>query len=365
VVWPSDSHGSVYGKRYDNLANELTPPVGLQRTGVGNEFLVPSQIANTQHWPKVDMNDNGDFIVAWYDSPAHLFQRFDNQGKPVGGENVAIDGSALTAQQKDVGMDNNGNYVMVWSFYGAVDRDIFGRHYASFAFNTPVGTNVVLDVGRGVELTFDNVTSGGSTVVEFSDGGPTLPAEYLVGTTPPTYFNITTTAGFTGDVTICVDYDPADLQGAERDLRILHYAEVPTPQWELLDITQWPYNGEMCVRTTSLSPFVLATPVTPVAIEDPPRPVYFLDNSYPNPFNPTTTIRYGIEERAHVTLRIYDAAGRLVRTLVDEVQPPAPGGIAVPWDGMNNSGNSVASGVYFYRLVADQFVQTKKMVLLK
>jgi len=89
-----------------------------------------------------------------------------------------------------------------------------------------------------------------------------------------------------------------------------------------------------------------------------------LDPAYPNPFNPTTTIRYTIKERAHVSLKVYNAAGQLVRTLVDEVQSP-DGVQPMTWDGANNAGQTVSSGVYFYRMVTKNFAQTKKMVLLK
>jgi hypothetical protein len=89
-----------------------------------------------------------------------------------------------------------------------------------------------------------------------------------------------------------------------------------------------------------------------------------LEPNYPNPFNPVTTIRYSIRERAHVSLKVYNAAGQLVATLVDEVQ--SPGEIKpVTWDGMNNSGHSVSSGVYFYKLATKSFSETRKMVLLK
>ncbi len=90
-----------------------------------------------------------------------------------------------------------------------------------------------------------------------------------------------------------------------------------------------------------------------------------LDNNYPNPFNPTTTIKYSIAERGHVTLKIYDAAGRRVRTLVDEVQPPRHEGYHARWDGTNDNGQTVSSGVYFYKLSSARFSKTKKMVFVK
>ena len=96
-------------------------------------------------------------------------------------------------------------------------------------------------------------------------------------------------------------------------------------------------------------------------------PVAFnkLDDNYPNPFNPTTTIKYSIAENGRVTLKIYNAAGQLVRTLIDEEQAPQAGGFSKVWNGMNEQSQPVASGVYFYQLTAKDFSQTKKMVLLK
>ncbi len=89
-----------------------------------------------------------------------------------------------------------------------------------------------------------------------------------------------------------------------------------------------------------------------------------LTQNYPNPFNPTTTISYSLANRAHVQLKVYNVSGQLVRTLVDQVQTPAQ--VApITWDGTNNAGTQVSSGVYFYRLVAGDFVRTRKMVLLK
>ncbi|MEE9271360.1 MAG: T9SS type A sorting domain-containing protein, partial [Candidatus Krumholzibacteria bacterium] len=90
-----------------------------------------------------------------------------------------------------------------------------------------------------------------------------------------------------------------------------------------------------------------------------------LEANYPNPFNPVTRIRYSIRERGHVSLRIYNAAGQLVRTLVNEVQTPRPDGFEATWEGRNNAGQTVSSGVYFYKMATKDFTQTKKMVLLK
>ena len=90
-----------------------------------------------------------------------------------------------------------------------------------------------------------------------------------------------------------------------------------------------------------------------------------LTQNTPNPFNPTTTISYKVPNGAsyHVNIKVYDLRGRLVCILVDNVCEA--GSYSVFWDGMNSSGQMVPSGIYLYRMRAENFVQTRKMVLLK
>ena len=93
-----------------------------------------------------------------------------------------------------------------------------------------------------------------------------------------------------------------------------------------------------------------------------PSVCQLLDN-YPNPFNMETIISYVLSGEAEVQLRIYNVLGERVRTLVDERQAPGPK--KVSWDGKDDEGNDVTSGVYFYKLKADASVHSKKMLLLK
>jgi hypothetical protein len=103
----------------------------------------------------------------------------------------------------------------------------------------------------------------------------------------------------------------------------------------------------------------------PVGGNTPVSYTYNLRQNYPNPFNPSTRIQYSIKEQAHVTLKIYNVAGQLVKTLVNKEQSPRADGYTVQWSGRSDAGTPVSSGVYFYKLVAKNFTQTKKMVLLK
>jgi hypothetical protein len=107
--------------------------------------------------------------------------------------------------------------------------------------------------------------------------------------------------------------------------------------------------------------------VVPTAVEEkePPVRTAGLDQNIPNPFNPTTTIAFYVPEGAPLkaTLVVYDVTGARVRTLADGVVPP--GRHEVRWNGTNDNGNRVGTGVYFYRLEMPGFSDTKKMVLLK
>ncbi|MDD3967021.1 MAG: T9SS type A sorting domain-containing protein, partial [Candidatus Marinimicrobia bacterium] len=90
---------------------------------------------------------------------------------------------------------------------------------------------------------------------------------------------------------------------------------------------------------------------------------FTLEANYPNPFNPMTSIRYAIPEAARVRLSVYDLSGRRVRTLVNAIENP--GFRQVVWDGRNDAGDALSSGVYLYRLEAGNIVQTRKMLFLK
>jgi len=101
--------------------------------------------------------------------------------------------------------------------------------------------------------------------------------------------------------------------------------------------------------------------VDPISSNIPDR--FQLHQNYPNPFNPSTTIRYDVVNKSHVTLMIYDMSGRLVRTLLNQVL--ATGERLIVWDGRDNNGSPVSSGIYIYELTAGNLKQSKKMALVK
>ena len=102
---------------------------------------------------------------------------------------------------------------------------------------------------------------------------------------------------------------------------------------------------------------------TPLEKTSPLPESFALDQNYPNPFNPTTTIRYTLSEASDVELVIINVLGARVRTLVSSSQ--AAGEYSVVWDGRDQSGSQVSSGIYLYKMVAGGSSQTRKMVMMK
>jgi len=90
---------------------------------------------------------------------------------------------------------------------------------------------------------------------------------------------------------------------------------------------------------------------------------FSLEQNYPNPFNPETKIIYQIPKISRVTIKIFNILGQEVRTLVDKEQ--TMGEYKVIWDGKNNSGNPVGSGIYIYQLRTKDFISSKRMILLR
>jgi hypothetical protein len=130
------------------------------------------------------------------------------------------------------------------------------------------------------------------------------------------------------------------------------FTELPTKYDEI--------NNTLSVSVNSFSEFILGSdePLTNIVKQDQTSNKYTLYQNYPNPFNPKTTINYSIPKTNFVTLKIYDVLGREIATLVNEER--LPGNYNVKFDGSN-----IPSGVYFYRLQAGNFSQTKKLILMK
>ena len=132
----------------------------------------------------------------------------------------------------------------------------------------------------------------------------------------------------------------------------------------------WQWSGGYYYKVSAIdihgneSLWAVLSPDAVTGTETPKAPAAsYLAQNYPNPFNPTTRIAFGLSAPGHVSLRIYDVAGRLVRALANDDR--RAGRYDVSWDGRDSNGRAVASGIYFYRLNAGAFESTKKMILVR
>jgi len=128
------------------------------------------------------------------------------------------------------------------------------------------------------------------------------------------------------------------------------------------------YSGTLTINSDDPNALVNTIPIygtgQPVANEDLViNAVTTLKGCYPNPFNPETTIRFSVKDKTPVEIDIYNILGQKVRTLINK--PLEAGEHTVVWNGTDNRGRSVASGIYFYRMKAGNYTETKKMILKK
>ncbi|MFH1689826.1 MAG: FlgD immunoglobulin-like domain containing protein, partial [Candidatus Eisenbacteria bacterium] len=207
-----------------------------------------------------------------------------------------------------------------------------------FQYNTMTGTVTTATIGIespsgavGLPVAYDEAYVENGLAVEITPGCPWLTAAPWYGVSAP---------GMSEPVTVCVN--AADLELGEHECNLLVRSDDPD-------------------SVTVIVPILVY--VVDTGVEgDPVR--YELFGNFPNPFNPVTEIRYVLPTGATVELEIYSLSGRLVRTLLAG-ESQDPGRYAVIWDGRERDGNLAASGVYFYRLVADGEALTRKMILLK
>jgi hypothetical protein len=133
------------------------------------------------------------------------------------------------------------------------------------------------------------------------------------------------------------------------------------PNVDLTDVFQFKVEGNGTIYWDNFYFYSI-----PVGIDNRSETLpqgFALEQNFPNPFNPSTTIRYDLPEDALVDIIIYDLMGRIVSNLVSSQQ--TAGYKSTQWNATNNTGQPVSAGLYLYTIQAGDYTQTKKMVLLK
>ncbi len=142
---------------------------------------------------------------------------------------------------------------------------------------------------------------------------------------------------------------------------------LPRPGQPRIHLNLWQVNGPPATdQEVVLDAFTFVPEAQPTAVPSgpgPPGPGSYLRAATPNPFRSGTVVAYTVDREGPAEVAVYDVAGRLVRTLVDG--PVAAGGHTVSWDGRDEAGNPVASGLYLYRLRTGNVVESRRVVRLR
>jgi hypothetical protein len=311
VVWQDKREGNydIYAQRFDSSGNFLD-----------SNFKINDDTGTSlQNFPKVTSDSLGTFVVVWQDKRNGdedvYAQIYDGEGEKIG-ENFRVNDDSGDAYQgrPSIAMDQMGNFVVAWVDKRNQDKDIYAQRY-DFNFE-PVSGNFRVN----------------------SDTGSAEQAEPSVGTQGERIY-----------------FTWVDKRNGDSDI----FAKVVDWNW---------------------------TEVREIEVDNRLSSSVLLQN-YPNPFNSTTTIRFTVHGKRRTadgsipnqkpvngdwfvvdrpiptTLNIYNIKGQMVRKLVDE--DLEAGGYVVIWDGRDDQGNEVATGIYFYRLKISAYLETKKMLLLK
>jgi hypothetical protein len=140
-------------------------------------------------------------------------------------------------------------------------------------------------------------------------------------------------------------------------------AYIPKPAHRLM--TVWhekSADGQLQVAWNDQLDFSVDVPLSSAGANPIPH-TYSLDQNYPNPFNAGTIISFALPEASRVKVTVFNVLGQTVKVLAD--QDMTAGVQRLSWDGRDDNGNSASSGVYFYRIAANSFTDTKKMTLIK
>ena len=136
--------------------------------------------------------------------------------------------------------------------------------------------------------------------------------------------------------------------------------ELQDPNGEWTPGSPAPGDVSLVTRPGDATDFPAVTSLEDFA-ELPNR--FELGNNYPNPFNPSTTIHFSIAENTNVILEVFNSLGERVSTITNDFY--TPGQYTVNWNSTDDFGRQVNSGIYYYRIVANNFTETKRMILLK
>jgi len=334
---------SIYCQRYDKEGEK-----------VGNAILVNENIDEAIASPaKIAVDSLCNFVVTWrqvknykYDIYCRLF---DNNGEPRS-ENIKVNSDTSEIYKSksypDIGADPSGNIMIVWSDDRDGDYDVYCQRYTKSGI--PLGDN--LKVNDDSDTTDQknpviSVSESGNFIVVWEDrrnGSSDIYAQRYDagGTEIGNNFRINRDqAGDQGDP------DVALKNGRIFTTWHLYYASSNNGIWaNVLDFDNPTGVNFKEIKTQTPTDFRL-------------------NQNFPNPFNSTTTIEYELPQECFVICKIYNMLGQEIKTILSEEQ--SAGTKSIIWDGTDNVGAQVSTGIYILLIESNEFVKSHKMVLLR
>lgn len=337
VVWSDTRTGlpCVYGQLFDAAGAKI-----------GTNFLVgPSTVGQRGESPVVSADSTGAFVVAYINqaaaAPAVEVKQVSTTGTVTSAFAFASDQNGYAIDGFDAGVNASGNVVLVWHADNGLQKELFLT--VLDASGTPVVATTAI-----------------------TDDAAAAPGQPKLSVDPEGYCLVTWLDNRTGGKTVYRQI--FDASGSPVETNQPAYAAAGS-------YTQQPvtagYHGKGVfvwsdARANGLKVYASQILYSPTDIDDQPEQLptaFALEQNHPNPFNPTTTIRFDLPKAGQVRLEVFNVAGQRVRTLVDGYM--VAGSHAVVWDGRGDDGRLAASGVYLYRLVGDGFSTARRMILMK
>ncbi|MBN2012828.1 T9SS type A sorting domain-containing protein [candidate division KSB1 bacterium] len=341
ICWRNKN--SIYTQRFDENGQRF-----------GDEFHVNTYNDFGAEDPAITALSDSGFVVCWESygqdgSQSGVFgQRFNNNGEKTGPEFQVNTYTENRQEDPCLATLPDGGIIVCWESdkQDGSDDGVFGKYY----FEAPIQHHLTpFSLGEPLNDATVNVCDPKFMWSQASAIHECYPWEITYDLYIDTDYNFSTSDIITGiqDTTYLID---SLTTGHTHFWKVLAHNLAGDSLWSS-EVNGFYIRPD--AKPTPVNVFCQNTPAT-----------FTLHQNYPNPFNATTTIRYDMPTQSHVTLRIYDTLGRLVVELVN-AEGQAAGAHAVVWDGTDNSGRVVPSGLYVYALQTETSKVVKKMVVLE